>query len=475
MADRLEVNDERAGANIFPGWAWIISGLFILAGIYLSSFYSYLLFHSLAELFSIAIAFSIFVVAWNCRGYLDNNYLLVLGIAYLFVAIVDTLHTLAYNGMGVFTGYDANLPTQLWILARYLESSSLLVGPFFLGRKLNVHSTLAAYSAVVVLGLGSIFYWEVFPECFIEGRGLSPFKKTSGYLICLILFGSLALLVRMRALFEKDVWICLVLSILATVAAELFFTFYVSVYGLSNLMGHIFKIASFYLIYKAIIHTGLTRPHALLWRELKPSEQRWRQERDRAQGYLDVAGIIILALGLDHKVNLINRMGCKILGLEAQDILGKDWFEGFVPESARGKAMDFFYKLISTGDTSLHFFEDPILDKKKEERIIAWRASFLKDADGHIQEVLYSGEDITERKRAEQEREKLIKDLQDAISQVKVLIGMLPICASCKKIRDDKGYWTQIEAYIREHSEMEFTHGICPECKRNLYPEYAQD
>jgi hypothetical protein len=80
---------------------------------------------------------------------------------------------------------------------------------------------------------------------------------------------------------------------------------------------------------------------------------------------------------------------------------------------------------------------------------------------------------FTERKRAEMEREKVILQLQDALAKVKTLSGLLPICASCKKIRDDKGYWTQIEAYIRDRSEAEFSHGICPECVRKLYPDLA--
>ncbi len=80
-------------------------------------------------------------------------------------------------------------------------------------------------------------------------------------------------------------------------------------------------------------------------------------------------------------------------------------------------------------------------------------------------------QEIIERKRIEEERERLIKDLQEALGKVKVLSGMLPICISCKKIRDDKGYWNQIEVYIRDHSETEFTHGICPECFKKLYPD----
>ncbi len=82
--------------------------------------------------------------------------------------------------------------------------------------------------------------------------------------------------------------------------------------------------------------------------------------------------------------------------------------------------------------------------------------------------------DITERKQIEEERQRLISELQEALSKVKTLSGLLPICASCKKIRDDKGYWNQIESFISEHSEAEFSHGICPECAARLYPDYVK-
>jgi hypothetical protein len=80
-----------------------------------------------------------------------------------------------------------------------------------------------------------------------------------------------------------------------------------------------------------------------------------------------------------------------------------------------------------------------------------------------------------ERKQAERENERLISDLQTALSEVKKLSGFLPICSSCKKIRDDKGYWSEVERYIGEHSEAQFSHGICPDCMRKLYPQYADD
>jgi hypothetical protein len=94
----------------------------IFGFLYLSSRYSYLLFHSIAEIFSIVVAFGIFTLAWNSRRFLDNNALLFIGIAYLFVGLVNVLHMLAYKGMGVFPGYDANLPTQLWVAGQYVQS-----------------------------------------------------------------------------------------------------------------------------------------------------------------------------------------------------------------------------------------------------------------------------------------------------------------------------------------------------------------
>lgn len=108
---------------------------------------------------------------------------------------------------------------------------------------------------------------------------------------------------------------------------------------------------------------------------------------------------------------------------------------------------------------------------EKHRQVVALRTL---SAERAIANERLMGE-IAERKRAEEEREKLIRQLQKALAEVKTLKGIFPICASCKKVRDDKGYWTQIEAYIRDHSEAEFSHGICPECMKKLYPDLAGD
>jgi hypothetical protein len=97
------------------------------------------------------------------------------------------------------------------------------------------------------------------------------------------------------------------------------------------------------------------------------------------------------------------------------------------------------------------------------------------DAGNKLIGAIESFQDITDRKKLEDEKTNLVTQLQSSLEQVNLLSGLLPICASCRKIRDDKGYWNLIENYIRDHSEAEFSHGICPECAAKLYPELLKE
>lgn len=95
--------------------------------------------------------------------------------------------------------------------------------------------------------------------------------------------------------------------------------------------------------------------------------------------------------------------------------------------------------------------------------------------DGSVSGVIGIFEDISERLHMEKERNQLISELRSSMSKVKALSGLIPICASCKRIRDDKGYWNQLEEYILKHSDTEFTHGVCPECIKRLYPGHSAE
>ena len=112
-----------------------------------------------------------------------------------------------------------------------------------------------------------------------------------------------------------------------------------------------------------------------------------------------------------------------------------------------------------------------IIMPDKSERIVHEEALIERDAKGKPIKITGIIQDITKRKQGEIEREKLIQKLQAALDNVKILKGLLPICMHCKKIRDEKGYWKRIEAYIQENSEAEFSHSLCRDCAKEHYPD----
>ncbi|MCK9294289.1 MAG: PAS domain S-box protein [Desulfobulbaceae bacterium] len=296
--------------------------LFVLTGLYLCSIHSYLLFHSLVELFSIAVAGGIFMLAWNARAIMRNNFFLFLGIAYFFVGILGLFHILTYKGMGVFQSNEANLATQFWVAARYLEACSLLIAPIFFTRKLRPAATV-----IIFFLLTSAFVWlifnGIFPDCYVPEFGLTPFKKVSEYLISLILLGALVMLYARRHLFDGNLFILLAAAIFFTVIAELVFTSYIGVYGNMNIFGHLFRFISFYLIYKAIIETGLKKPYELLFADLKKSEQLLRKSEQefRAMFELSAVGMVQSDPETDRFVRVNDRF-CRITGYTPAELLG---------------------------------------------------------------------------------------------------------------------------------------------------------
>ncbi|MFZ4441482.1 MAG: MASE3 domain-containing protein, partial [Syntrophales bacterium] len=241
--------------------------------LYVISRYNYLLFHSLADGVSIVIAACVFVIIWNGRRIVDNDYFLYVGIAFLFFAFWDLMHLLGNKNMGVFPKYG-NLGPVLYIVSRYILSISLIIAPLFINRKINTTLMYAAYSLLTLLILLSIFYWQIFPVCIVEGVGLTPFKVVSDYIICLILLGAIGLLLINRRSFDSRVLWIIVSSIILSIATGLAFTLYADPFGIMNAIGHFFQIASFYLIYLAFIETSLTKPQDILYQKLKKNEEK---------------------------------------------------------------------------------------------------------------------------------------------------------------------------------------------------------
>jgi signal transduction histidine kinase len=283
---------------------FILRAVLVLSALIVISRFNYLLFHSLAELFSVVVAFSIYILAWNSRRYMNNGYFLLLGVAFLFIGLLDVLHTLAYEGMGVFPQSGANLATQLWISARFMQSLSFLIAFLFLTRRVRSLYLLGVYAIITTLILFSIFVWVNFPICYIDGVGLTAFKKISEYVISFILMVSMLGLVRYRENFDPGVLLWLLLSVGSAIFTELAFTEYVGVYDFSNMVGHLLKIASFYFIYKAIVVTGLVQPYDLMFRSLKQSEDALLKAHDELEERvrLRTAEIVQVNQALQHEI-----------------------------------------------------------------------------------------------------------------------------------------------------------------------------
>jgi len=386
-------------------WFAVVSAAVIII-LYIISLHNYLLFHALVELFAIAVACGIFMLIWNARRFINNSCLLLLGVAYLFVGLIDLLHTLSYKGMNIFAVTGSNLATQLWISARYLESGSLLAGPLLIGRKLKAGWLLLGYTILTGLILAFIFWWDIFPVCFIEGQGLTAFKIASEYIICAILTMAVIVLWLKRESFDRRVLNYLIASIIIAILSELCFTLYTDVYGPANKIGHFLKLASFYMLYKAAIETGLREPYSVLLQNLQQSRDQIVREMEKTRNYLDVAAVIMVVIDSEEKVTLINRRGCEILGYPREDILGKNWFDNFVPERDRENIRDTFRKLIQEEIPATDYFENNVIDRNADERTIAWYHSLLLDAEGNISAILSSGEDVTQQK---QDKEKILQ------------------------------------------------------------------
>lgn len=168
------------------------------------------------------------------------------------------------------------------------------------------------------------------------------------------------------------------------------------------------------------------------------------------------------------KLVRVNKSLASFLGKPAEDLLGKYCYHVMHGTDHPWPTCPHL-ETVKTRKTVTVEINDP----KIGVPLLVTCAPFLHD-DGSLMGSVHVARDISQEKMAAQERENLVAELEKTLSKVKLLTGFLPICASCKKIRDDKGYWNQIESYIRDHSEAEFSHGICPECANKLYPELSK-
>ena len=235
--------------------------------------------------------------------------------------------------------------------------------------------------------------------------------------------------------------------------------------------------------------------------ERKQVEQRYRE-------IVEGTDNLVTEVDSEGRFTFVNETSLKVFGLTPEECIGRFAFD-FIHPDDREKTQEHFSRWVKDKRQSVTF-ENRQVDQSGEVRDMLWTINFHFDDTGNIASIKSIARDITERRKAEdalrkaheeleqrveertaelananenlhqeieerkqaqKEREKVINELQEALKEIKTLRGILPLCSFCKKIRDDKGYWEQVDVYIHKHSQADISHGICPDCAKEHYPD----
>ncbi|HWQ65856.1 MAG TPA: MASE3 domain-containing protein [Methanospirillum sp.] len=419
------MNPESSGSRAARVLIVPACSLFILFCLYLISLQNYLLFHGIVELAGIGVALCIFMIVWNTRTIIPNTFFLITGISFLYIESFDLIHTLSYKGMGVFPGAGADVPTELWIAARAFQSVTFLCAVLYIGRSITKGRRYDSEIVIVVCTVicsilyASIFVWHNFPSCFIEGKGLTQFKIISEYVISAIFIATIFLLYLKRNSFDYRVWELLAGALICIVLGELAFTSYVSVYGFMNMLGHLFRLISVYLFYRAIIVVSLIDPYNLLFREIKENELALSESETRFRSLFDHMeegnALHELVYGdngraIEYRILAVNPGFERMLGVHRDDVVGKLSCDAYHVTSP--PYLEIYSKVEQTGQAESFETYYPDWDKY-------FSISVYSPKKGQFATVFT---DITWRRQIEKELHQRITDYQIILENVPVMI-----------------------------------------------------
>ncbi len=254
------------GVNWFR---FILPYAILLVLIYASRLYSYIFFHTVVETFIFLVSTGVFIIMFNARKIVNNNFIMFVSTASYFIGILNFFHMLSYEGMPFFPQYGATLASQLWIAQRFMFASSFVLATLFINKKLNAVLLYYLYMAFTGLILLAIYVWKIFPVTFVRDTGLTAFKIGSEYVIIALLGVATYLLWYNRKKFGRETYLLLFIALAISIVVEFMFTLYRSVTSLITIEAHMLLLLSYYFIYKALIEIGLTKPYSLLFLEVQ--------------------------------------------------------------------------------------------------------------------------------------------------------------------------------------------------------------
>jgi PAS domain S-box-containing protein len=376
-----------------------------LLGLYAISRYNFLLFHCLAEAFSIIIAIAVFAIFWNTRHLLENSAYLVIGFGCLFAGILDVVYIFGYRGMSVFPGADGNTALQAKTVAQWFVSLSCVGAFAFLRRKINQTLALSLYSGLLALALGAIFYWRVFPDCYREGVGQTLFERIGLMISYSAYLAALGLLVRNRREFDSRVFKFLAATLIVFFVEDLASAVATDINGTAKTLAHLCQVVALYFVYKAFVEVGLTQPYDLLFRSQQQSAEALEQQRQFLETVLDNVQSGILACDANGVLTLLNRSLRELHGVPPQGSPGEHGAENYKlyrPDGKTPMKAEEIPLLRALRGERIHDVEMVVVPRAGPARTCVASGEPLRGKDGLIRGAVVSVHDITERKRMEE-------------------------------------------------------------------------
>lgn len=387
--------------NLYSGFLQI--GV-LVALVYLTSFYSYTLFHSLVEMVAVVIGFGVYMVTWNSRHFISNKFFIFLGIAFFFIAFFDLLHAFAYKGYGVFIyNTGSNLATQLWLAARFLQGFSFLAAALFINKNIKLSRVFYVYTLISLALLASIFVWPIFPIAYIEGVGLTRFKELSEIVICLAYIVSIFIIFRRSKAFNPTVFKLIIWALILSTISEIMFMVYVGVYDNFNLAGHLIKIVTFALIYIAVIETGLRKPYSILFKDIKDSEIKFQQSEQKFRTIFNNVTFSILMTDLEGRILEMNNRSIIKFGYSKNELINQPLLSA-LHASYKDILNTKEFQEIKNGNLNYYEFENCYV---KKDGHVLWGDSSVSIVLGYKDSpeyILWLIKDITQNKEIEKSK-----------------------------------------------------------------------
>lgn len=365
-----------------------------------------LFFHTSLELFINFVFILVFVFAFNTYSVNKNNFLLILGTGYFFVAILGIFHLLTYTGMPFLSKTDGlKIAIQLWIASRYMGVFTFLIAMIFIlkpNKKFNPYALFVIYFSITIFVLLSIFKFNFFPDCYILNKGLTNFKIVSEYILCIGFLGTAAILARLSKNIDKHLFIYLEFFLIFSGVSEMFFTSYIAVSEWTNVVGHIITLIASYFMYKGVVEAGLKKPYNLINYDLDVAGNKLKQFEEIIFSNEQCFNMIInnsdnaIFVVSDNKFVFANKKTAELLGTEnSEDIIGLD-IETIMVKEFRNSAYERIKNAIFN-KVSIPFTESKLLRLDKQIIDIEVTSRFCMYNESPSAMIMFR--DITSRKQ----------------------------------------------------------------------------